>query len=102
MMRSRLRSLARERLFGALPVVDVDVQGIPAHDAPVGVAEGQSANLKPTIRSVSAAKSLFGVIRRPCGGRMQGRVEDVLKILWMNEVGDPPTFQLLRRSSRST
>ena len=72
-------SLARrESLFGALFFVDVDVQSVPAHDASVRVAEWQPANLKPTILSVGAAKSLFGVVRLSCRGRMQGRVEDVL------------------------
>ena len=59
-------ALARkQRLFRALPIVDVDVQGVPADNAPVGVAQRQPANLKPTISPVSAAKSLFGVVGSP-------------------------------------
>src|SRR5215204_5811043 len=59
-----------ERLLGALLIVDVDVQCVPAHNAPIGVAKGQPANVKPTILSICAEKSVYRIVRNPGRSRM--------------------------------
>ena len=85
-----------ERLLGALLIVNVDVQGVPAHHVPIGVAKGHPANVKPAILSVGAEKSVYCVVRNPGRSRTRGRVPDVLQIFRVNESGEPGELQLIR------
>src|SRR4051812_18232082 len=71
--------LTGEQGFGALAVVDVRLQYVPAGDTALGVPERQSAYMKPAIDAVSTAHAVLdvewfpGVCRAlPCSNR-QGK-----------------------------
>ena len=49
----------RDRFLGALAIVDVDKQVVPADNAPVGIPKRKSAGLKPAIDAVETPSADF-------------------------------------------
>src|SRR6266436_3647881 len=89
--------LAGELRLGPLPCVDVGEQNVPADDTAGRIAQGEPADLKPSIYAVEASNpflDLGGSARRH---DLAYELNDARKILWMNGVAGPPLFQLFQR-----
>src|SRR5712691_9787847 len=89
--------LARELRLGPLPCVDVGEQNVPADDTAVRIAQGEPADLKPSIHAIETSNpflDLVGIARRHGLG---DDLNDARKILWMHGVADPPLLQLFHR-----
>jgi hypothetical protein len=90
--------LARaQRVLGALAIVDVRDEHVPADDATVDVAKRPGARLKPPVRAVCAAETMLifeGNSGRdclcPCGDRAR-------TIVGVNGVTGAPALQVLER-----
>src|SRR6266446_7016346 len=67
----------------------------PAKDFPFSIAQGQAENVEPDVDPISAtmaALNIEGLARLVC---LYHRVDCVLQVIRMNDVGGLPTFQLL-------
>src|ERR1700688_1374302 len=52
-----------EQSFSPLPVVDISVQEIPKHDAPVRISQGEAAHVEPAVDRVRTAEAGLKVVR---------------------------------------
>ena len=87
----------REGLLGALALVDVDEQVVPADDVPVRIAKRKSARLKPAVDAIERRARYFELEGVTGRDRMREDLDDARKILRMNRAVGPPVLQLLQR-----
>ena len=87
-------------LLGALPVVDIDQEDVPAGDVPVGVTHGQRAHLEPAIDAIGTAAAMLDIVGGSGPDRARKRGDHARQVIWMHRVAELPRFQLLDRSAK--
>src|SRR5260370_281088 len=90
---------ARVQAFlGALPVVNIRMEAIPADDATFRVPHGESANLEPAVYAIGTMDTVFRVISGWISAfdRASPRGQHARKVIGMNNVGGGPTFQFVK------
>ena len=67
----------------------------PAKDFSFSIAQGQAENVEPAVDPISATMAALNVVRLARFVCLHQRVDCVLQVIRMNDVGGLPTFQLL-------
>src|SRR6185503_6669674 len=90
----KLRFAGFQRLLGALPVIDIDLQNEPAEDAALRIPHRQAENIEPTVNPINAAVTAFNVIGTTGLMRRHLSRDRALEVIRMDDVRTLPTFQL--------
>ncbi len=86
-----------EGILGALPVVDVGQQHVPAGDTAARVSHGESARLEPPVHAIGTPLAELEKIRLPGFDRAPPRVDDARKVIRMDGVAGGPILQFIGR-----
>src|SRR4029453_1916243 len=66
-----------QRVFGALPIVDVGKRNVPAGNMPSRIAKRTPTNLKPTVDAIETPDACLEVVWLACRDRLRKDLADV-------------------------
>ena len=86
-----------QRILGAVPIVNVSQQHVPASDTALRVSRGKSARLKPAVDAIGTPLAELKNIRLTGFNRAPPCVNHERKVIWMDDAGGSPILQFLGR-----